>query len=582
MQLKRFHIGIYELAMFALLIIAVTIRFILIRFHWPVTSSDEATIDLMALHIAYRGEHPIFYYGQDYMGAFEAYIGAFLLRLFGVSIFTVRLGLLPLFALFLVCMYVLTRMLYGKGLALFTVALLSLGSNDLLSRQLQAIGGYPEILAFGAIILLCTYWLVRSASRISGPGSPGERWKRGLLYGLLGLVIGLSLWVDLLLLPCIAAAALLLFCFCRHELRRWNGLLLACGVIIGAWPLILYNLSAPPALNSLAVLSSLHTVGAQELAARHITLAQRLASLFQISIPVITGANPCHWLADFAPRVTAQSASGCALFQTVWGTGFLVLWTLSCMTVGAVVWHTWRAVRHLPMQDWPYEERKTIVLKCGRLMLLLSAALTIVAYVTSSAAALYPWTSSRYLLCLLFTTPALLWPLWQGVTTTEKRGSSIYKSAVLLRVALLLFIMTTFLVGTISTLSEIPAVSAAYARQQTLASDLLRIGATRIYSEYWTCNRLIFQTREQIICAVLNDQLGQGFDRYKPYRALVHATPHPAYVFPVNSAQAQTFVRLHGNDTHYRRYVFGGYVVYQYVSGHHKALQTYPQQQHEA
>ena len=36
----------------------------------------------MALHIAYRGEHPFLFYGQNYMGALEAYIGALLFHQF--------------------------------------------------------------------------------------------------------------------------------------------------------------------------------------------------------------------------------------------------------------------------------------------------------------------------------------------------------------------------------------------------------------------------------------------------------------------------------------------------------------------
>ncbi len=39
---------------------------------YPADDSDEATMGLMALHINTRGEHPIFFYGQNYMGALEA------------------------------------------------------------------------------------------------------------------------------------------------------------------------------------------------------------------------------------------------------------------------------------------------------------------------------------------------------------------------------------------------------------------------------------------------------------------------------------------------------------------------------
>lgn len=131
------------------------------------------------------------------------------------------------------------------------------------------------------------------------------------------------------------------------------------------------------------------------------------------------------------------------------------------------------------------------------------------------------------------------------------------------RVGILLLIGTTFLVGTINTFADIPRTQATYAKEDALMHDLLRLGATRIYSEYWTCNRIIFASNERIICASLNGRLEPGFDRYLPYRTMVKEDPHPTYVFPLNSSQATTFAELHQTDTHYRRYVLDGYVIYQ-------------------
>ena len=68
MYLKYFKIGIHEICAFCLIIFATVLRIILIGQGWPQTDSDEGTMGLMALHIAYRGEHPIFFYGQGYMG----------------------------------------------------------------------------------------------------------------------------------------------------------------------------------------------------------------------------------------------------------------------------------------------------------------------------------------------------------------------------------------------------------------------------------------------------------------------------------------------------------------------------------
>src|SRR6266567_3706596 len=99
------HFRIYELLAVVIIAIAVAIRVILVTLGWPLLDSDEGTFGLMAMHIAYRHEHPIFFYGQGYMGSFEAYCAAVLFHLFGASLITLRLGLVIIFALFLVSIY---------------------------------------------------------------------------------------------------------------------------------------------------------------------------------------------------------------------------------------------------------------------------------------------------------------------------------------------------------------------------------------------------------------------------------------------------------------------------------------------
>ena len=58
-----------------IVILGVLLRLVLTAYGWPQTNSDEDTMGLMTLHIANHGELPIFFYGQNYMGALEAYLG---------------------------------------------------------------------------------------------------------------------------------------------------------------------------------------------------------------------------------------------------------------------------------------------------------------------------------------------------------------------------------------------------------------------------------------------------------------------------------------------------------------------------
>ena len=77
MRLKRIKVSSYEIIASAIIALAVILRIILVALHMPEINSDEATMGLEGMHIAFRGEHAIFLYGQDYMGVLEAYIAAF-------------------------------------------------------------------------------------------------------------------------------------------------------------------------------------------------------------------------------------------------------------------------------------------------------------------------------------------------------------------------------------------------------------------------------------------------------------------------------------------------------------------------
>ncbi|GHO50157.1 hypothetical protein [Ktedonospora formicarum] len=192
---------------------AVILRIWLVQMGWPQMDSDEATMGLMALHIWHKQDFPVFFYGQGYMGALEAYLGAALFSFFGPTLFALRLGLILLFALFLLGMYLLVSMLYTRNWALFTLFLLSLGSAPVLTRQLVAVGGIPEMLMFATGLLVLTLWLTRTYSR--------ERLLRGwrlLAYALWGLLAGLGIWSHMLILPLVGIAGLLLLLFCLREL----------------------------------------------------------------------------------------------------------------------------------------------------------------------------------------------------------------------------------------------------------------------------------------------------------------------------------------------------------------------------
>ncbi|GCE21091.1 ArnT family glycosyltransferase [Dictyobacter kobayashii] len=320
--LKYLKKNTYGVAATAIITFAVGLRVILLALHWPPTNSDEGIMATMAYNIAYHGEHPTTFYGQDYMGVIEAYLGAMFFHIFGgPSLTALRLGVVLMVGLFFVCMYWLTRLLFSKKLALVTLALLSVGSIPYLTRQTIATGGSSQTLLFGSLSFLIAAWLARSYRRHA---SFRTRLARLPLYGAFGLVAGLGMWSDMIVLPFLAMAGLLLLVFCWRELLIWGGWLLGgIGVLVGLFPSIWYGMHK--GRNPFVTLFNLvHGTGSIDPTVT-ISLWHNIVETVQVTIPTATGFPFCPvieypFLGDNTPR-TLQ----CGIIQTAWGGGYLLL-----------------------------------------------------------------------------------------------------------------------------------------------------------------------------------------------------------------------------------------------------------------
>ena len=576
-KLKHFKLDRHGLSALGIIAFATVLRLVLDAFGWPFTNSDEGTMGIMARHIAFRGEHPVLFYGQNYMGAMEAYLGAGFFRLFGSSLFTLRLSVILLDALFLASMYLLTSLLYTKNMALVVVALLSLGSNAIFMRELYATGGSTQTLLFGSLSFLLASWLAFSY-QIMLVGR--LRWLRYVAYMGWGLVVGLGAWSDSVVLPFLLLSGLLLVLFCWRDIRSIAPLCLLLGFIVGVFPLLAYNMQAPPEQNSFAILVGLfHGTNVQ---APH-TLVQYwlgIKNTLSISLPTATGDPFCPVSSLSYAHADGPQSSSCLLLHTFWGVGCVLLWGLAMVLI------------LLGARKYLSAERDVIVCAVARFCLLASAGLAVTAYAVSSAPLGAPQSHARYLVGLLMVTPALLWPLWLGArrATTRvapppgyprgglhhPRDAASVLWTKLVYGGILLLIGGAFLLGTSSTFAEVPATEAANRQQDALISDLLHLGATHIYTDYWTCDRIAFLSREEIICGVVDNNLQPSHNRDTRYYAIVHADPRSAYVFPQNSSQLPAVEQRVGgqvvgrgvasNELYagrvWRRLLVDGYVVY--------------------
>ncbi len=596
LRIKQLKIGSYGIWACIIIVVATFLRVVLIAQGWPHSNADEDTMGIMGMHIAYNGEHPIFFYGQQYMGTLQAYVAAAFFRIFGASVFTLRLGPVLIFALFLANMYLLTSLLYTKKLALITLVLLTLGSSIMLDTELVAIGGYPELLFFGSLSLLLATWLVLSFDQYS---SPRRRVWRLIAYACWGFVVGIGFWSDFLMLAFILVSGLLLLVFCWRDLLSGVVLAVVIGLVVGAFPLIVYNLHAAPVVNTLHVLSYLHSAGSVELARiqahNHIPLEPELQGTMLISLPAATGGMPfCYDTNLMLTGYISFHNVQCPMLQSnlssvfialAWSVGFILLWTIAVvLTLRDLLKNLWKLRMLKPGYSWSQAEKQAIKRHFAHLMLLCSGGLILLLFIMSPTSAVFPG-NSRYLVGLLISTPALIAPLWgqlsdksamtPEVSNHDHSQTQSWFTFTSFKVALgrgiLAIIGIVLLVGTISAFLEIPTVQAYNQQQDTLIHGLLRIKAIRIYTDYWTCDSIAFLSREHIICASVDSQLRlqPRYNRYAPYVPIVKADPNSAYVFPIGDGQVQAIARQAAlSPGRYRQYVFGDYVVYQPVNTH--------------
>lgn len=507
-------------------------RLTLILLDVPGGNSDEATFGLAALHIAEGRHWPVYLYGQHYMGVLESYLAAPLFALFGPSWLLLRLPLLGLYALFVYLVHRLARQLFSPWLATVTVGLLALGSERVVRDQMTAVGGRAE--AKPAVVLLLLIALALAHGRVRRPR---------LALGLCGVVAGAACWSDWLVLPYLGAAAAVLLAGARGALRGGGAALLLGGLVVGAAPMLVDNLAAGPGQDSLSVFRELASGPGGPA-----PLAAHLRGGLLEGVPLATGLCP---------------SAGCAPWQLAWGALYVPL-LLAAATLAVV--DAWRSAHadartagdgvddRLPAG----EAARTV----ARLALAAAALVTVAGYARSSAAATTPLASARYLAYLQISLPVALWPLWRAAAGLHRRRLGRRVGGLAARATLAALVAAMGL-GTAGQISAVGAVRAEERRARALADTLTAAGVTEVYGEYWTCNRLTFNTRERVACAVVGADLRPGQDRYLPYRRRVNSAPRPAYVLVAEGPADLAFrARLAARGVPAEVTETGGYRVY--------------------
>lgn len=549
----------YPLTATVLILCGVALRLALTLTGWPHTNSEEGTMGVEALHILQRGAHPIYLYGQNYMGVGEAYLAALAFRLFGASVASLRLGMIALYALFLVAVAWLATLLYSRRVALTSLAALIIVTPFTGQIELRADGGKAETMALGAAMFALAAWL--ALSRPTEPLPPRRHARRAAAYLGWGLAAGLGLYTYSIIAPFVVTSGALLAWTCRRELRGWRVTLPLLGLLLGLAPAIAYTATMPLADNPIAVFLSLHrSLNAHGDTGALLHIKQVEATLLY-TLPTVTGLPaqyPYQSLPLYGPP--GPSTLVAVLLGAVWGLGYLLLLGAATVRPLLALRHALRHARSQPLAASRDDcAAHAAPRELARLALALTAWLTVAAYMFSATAANNP-NSGRYMVGLLVVTPAILWPVLhraphprraEGASAMPTLDGPRFTVPAIWRPIVITLLGVSLILGAIAVAQDVPNAIAANARDARFTHDLLARGVTRFYSDYWTCDVINFETQERAICAVVNDDAQPGLTRYRPYYDAVRADPTAPYILSPRSSEDRTF-RQYAAQAHLR------------------------------
>lgn len=211
---------------------AAVLRVFLLTGPYANVSSDEAIMGLMARHIIFNREFPVFLYGQAHHGSLEALFAVPLFILFGASPLTLKIVPLIFSLIFVVLVYLLAKLLFSQTTALYAMLFVAIPGAFLTVYSILAIT-YIEAVTFGVAIVLMAFKIAkRSAS---------QRKKLGPI-ALLGFLMGVAVWNNFMVAPWVLVSVLFLLITERRSLGGRELALGCSGFALGALPVIIFNL----------------------------------------------------------------------------------------------------------------------------------------------------------------------------------------------------------------------------------------------------------------------------------------------------------------------------------------------------
>ena len=183
-----------------------------------IATIDTGTVELMALRIL-EGDRPLFFYGQGYMGAMEAYVASLMVLLFGHSGLSVCLSPMLFAGGWVASTYLLFRELLVPRAGVVAALCVAMPGWYTMWYTTAPYGGYPAIFCLGTAACWLSVRCVRRSRSLS------SRMAYAAGVGVLGAV---GLWTHFLIAPYLLTAWSVLIL----ERSRLGGFRAAAGMVV--------------------------------------------------------------------------------------------------------------------------------------------------------------------------------------------------------------------------------------------------------------------------------------------------------------------------------------------------------------